>query len=114
MSFIYHNVQVLRVVDGDTVELLIDMGNKIRWQDTFRLMGIDTPERGQSGHKEATIRLIDLLANGLSHIETHKPDKYGRWLVDLYISTMQGGELHVNTLMVIDGYAKAYFGGKKE
>jgi micrococcal nuclease len=114
VSYVYRHVDIIRVLDGDTVELDIDLGNKTRWRDKFRLMGIDTPERGQAGHKEATVHLIDLLGNTLSHIETHKPDKYGRWLVDLYITTKQGGTLHVNKLMVLDGHAKEYFGGKKE
>jgi micrococcal nuclease len=113
VSYIYRHVEIIRVLDGDSVMLEIDLGNKVKWRDNFRLMGIDTPERGQPGHREATIRLVDLLASGLSHIETHKPDKFGRWLADLYISTMQGGELHVNRLMVVDGFAKEYFGGKK-
>ena len=113
MSYVYRHADVVRTLDGDTVELDIDLGNKTRWRDTFRLNGIDTPERGQPGHREATIRLIDLLSNGLARVETHKPDKYGRWLVDLYIATQQGGELHVNRLLIVDGFAKEYFGGKK-
>jgi micrococcal nuclease len=113
MSYIYRHVNIVRVIDGDTVVLDIDLGNKIRWRDSFRLNGIDTPERGQPGHKEATIHLIDLLGNTLSRVETHKPDKYGRWLVDLYIHVGQGGDVHVNQLMIVGGHAKPYFGGTK-
>ena len=113
MSFTYRHVAVVRVIDGDSVALSIDMGNKIKWTDNFRLLGIDTPERGQPGYSEATQHIKYLLGNGVARVETFKPDKYGRWLCEIYIST-SGGELLVNKLMVIDGHAKEYFGGKKE
>lgn len=112
MSFVYCHVAVERIIDGDTVALEIDLGNKIKWRDTFRLMGIDTPERGQPGYVDACIHLRRLLLLPLARIETHKPDKYGRWLVDLYLDT-DGGELHANRLMVVDGHAREYFGGAK-
>lgn len=108
----YRHVVIERVIDGDTVALEIDLGNKIHWRDSFRLMGIDTPERGQPGYVEACNYLKRLLLMPLSHVETHKPDKFGRWLVDLYLDT-DGGVLHANKLMVVEGHAKEYFGGKK-
>lgn len=113
MSYVYRHVKVIRVVDGDTVELEIDLGNSIRWRGNFRLFGIDTPEKKQAGYQEAIAFLSNLLAVPLTRVETHKPDKFGRWLVDIFIPTDQGGELHVNTLMIVNGYAKEYFGGKK-
>lgn len=113
MPYEYRHAQVIRVVDGDSAILSIDLGNKVTWTDNFRLMGIDTPERGQPGHREATLHLVNLLGNKLSRVETHKPDKYGRWLADLYVPAAQGGELHINALMVADGHAKEYFGGAK-
>lgn len=48
----------------------------------------------------------------LSHVQTHKPDKFGRWLVDLWVD-IDGGTLHVNRMMATDGHAKEYFGGRK-
>lgn len=108
----YRHVKADRVVDGDTVELSVDLGNKITWRENFRLNGIDTPEKGQSGYNEAKQHLDDLISAGISRIETFKPDKYGRWLADIYINT-SGGELLINKLMVIDGHAKEYFGGRK-
>jgi len=113
VSYVYHHVDIVRVIDGDSVVLDVDMGNKMRWQDNFRLMGIDAPERGQDGHREATVHLIDLLGTTLSHIETHKADKFGRWLVTLYVPGQHCGEINVNERMVSDGHAKPYFGGRK-
>jgi len=113
MSYQYRHVKVERVIDGDTVELTVDLGNRVTWRESFRLAGIDTPERGQPLYDDATEHLSKLLLLGVSRIETHKPDKFGRWLVDLYVESMNGGELHINKLMVIEGLAKEYWGGKR-
>ena len=112
MSYVYRHVTVIRVIDGDSVVLSVDMGNKITWSENFRLNGIDTPERGRSGYADASTYLIQLLKDGLSRIETHKPDKYGRWLADLYVS-VHGGEMLVNRMMIDAGHAVEYFGGAK-
>lgn len=112
MTYEYRHVVIERVIDGDTLALEIDLGNKLHWRDSFRLNGIDTPERGQPGYTEAIDHLKRLLLMPLSRIETHKPDKYGRWLVDLWVD-IDGGTLHVNRMMVADGHAREYFGGKK-
>jgi len=113
MSYVYQHASVVRVLDGDTIEVIIDMGNHIRWTQIFRLYGIDTPERHQSGHDEATARIEALFKAPLTKVETYKPDKYGRWLADFYVTSDQGVEIHVNEVMVVEGYAKPYFGGKK-
>lgn len=112
MSYVYRHVKVIRVIDGDTVALSVDMGNKITWTENFRLNGIDTPERNQPGYNDATTFLIQLLKDGVSRIETFKPDKFGRWLVDIY-APVSGGELLVNSKMIEQGHAKPYFGGTK-
>lgn len=112
MSFIYRHCIVERIIDGDSVALEIDMGNAIHWRGKFRLNGIDTPERGQPGYAEAIEHLRRLLLMPISHVETHKPDKFGRWLVDIHIDT-DGGTLHVNRLMIADGHAVEYHGGAK-
>lgn len=112
MSYVYRHVVVDKVIDGDTVTLSIDLGNKITWKDNFRLNGVDTPERGQPGYADATTFLIQLLKDGVSRVETFKPDKYGRWLADIYVS-VSGGEQLVNQQMIAAGHAKPYFGGAK-
>lgn len=47
-----------RVVDGDTVVMTIDHGMRIRSQQSIRLAGVDTPERGEERWGEATDRVI--------------------------------------------------------
>ncbi len=110
--FVYNNAEVVRVVDGDTVRLRVDVGFRMEYEDNFRLVGIDTPERGQEGFTEATDRMKEwLLAEGNKvRIEVTKRDKYGRYLATL--SSITSGEI-VNEVMVTEGYAKEYFGGKR-
>ena len=112
MTYEYRHVTVERIIDGDTAVISIDLGNKLTWRDSFRLNGIDTPERGTPGATEAVDRLRELLAAGLSRIQTHKPDKFGRWLATLWIA-VEGGELNINQLLVAEGLAREYFGGAK-
>lgn len=113
MSYVYRHVELVRVLDGDTVELEIDLGNKIKWRDKFRLFGIDTPEISTTDGVLVRDYLESLCSNGLAMVETHKPDKFGRWLADIHIPCDQGGTVNVNRLLVVEGHAKPYFGGKK-
>jgi endonuclease YncB( thermonuclease family) len=103
----YDHVELVRVIDGDTVELCIDMGNSIHWKGKFRLYGIDTPER-QAGLEAARFVQDTLVTQGIDYVETHKPDKYGRWLV-----TVVCGGKNLSGELVARGLAKQYFGGKK-
>lgn len=106
-----YNAKIVRWVDGDTVDLRVDCGFYMRLEDRFRLYGIDTPERGQSGYKEATARARELApVDTVVIIKTYKPerDKYGRWLADVYV-----GETNINQMLVAEGLAKEYFGGTK-
>lgn len=112
MSYQYRHAAVLRVIDGDSVELEIDLGNKIRWVGNFRLNGIDAPELRSAGGPASKAYLQALLATPLSRVETFKPDKYGRWLVSLYVP-VDGGEMLVNAMMIRDGFAVAYQGGAR-
>lgn len=95
-----------RWVDGDTVELRVDLGFNTWHEGTFRLAGINTPERGRDGWAEATAA-----ANSAAPVGTEvtasvgKPDKYGRWLVTLL---MDGDEDTLNQQLIDAGYAKPY------
>lgn len=105
--------EVVRVIDGDTVVLKLDLGLRISFQDSFRLAGIDTPEvRGVSAEvkakgEAATVELERLLALGNVIVHTHKSDKYGRWLADIRVKTASG-DLNVNEELVKNGFAVPY------
>lgn len=115
MAYRYEHVEVVRVLDGDTVELRIDLGNRCWWQEHFRLYGIDTPEihgETKAAGEAAANRLRELVANGVMLAETLKPDKYGRTLVRLTVMN-DGWPVEVARLLISEGHGVAYFGGKK-
>lgn len=105
-----YNAKVVRWIDGDTVELEVDLGFRLKFQDHFRLDGIDTPERGKAGAQSATARASQLAPVGSEIlIQTTKGDKYGRYLAALWPDVGPT----INATLVEEGFAKPYYGGKK-
>lgn len=102
---------VLRWVDGDTVDLRVDLGYRTWVETRFRLYGIDTPERGQKNHDEATAHNVAIAPAGSAVVlQSYKdPDKYGRWLAEIWV-----GDVDLNQSLVSLGLAVAYFGGTKQ
>ena len=100
--------KVVRVIDGDTAVLEVDLGFNIRFTETFRLLGINAPEkRGISKQLgcDAQDHLEELIEKHkplLAYTKKDKKGKYGRYLV-----TLIGSETHVNlnVQMVYDGHA---------
>ena len=100
-----YNAEVLRWVDGDTVDCIVDLGFKISIRERFRLFGVDTPERGQPGFREATAFCERLAPKGARVVvETQKTGKFGRWLCIVYTADGQ----HLNRLLIETGHAKRY------
>ena len=116
----YRVKQVLKIVDGDTIDVDIDLGFDISFTSRVRLAGIDTPESRTTDKKEKALglevkqRLKDLLSKSSSVvIKTEKPDsteKYGRVLGWLFVD---GAEKSVNEALIADGYAWGYMGETK-
>lgn len=111
--FVYHNVQLIRVVDGDTVRLKVDVGFHMTFEDNFRLADINAPEpRGAEkvAGLKSKVALEQMIAeeyeqhSGLK-IVTYKEGKFGRWLVSL-LSHETGESL--NNRMITEGHAKPY------
>jgi micrococcal nuclease len=106
-----YKADVVRWIDGDTVELDVDLGFRLSFRDHFRLDGIDTPERGSVGYITAKVRAAQLAPPGSSVlIQTAKSDKYGRYLAALWTDVGPT----VNHTLVEEGLAKPYYGGKKD
>jgi micrococcal nuclease len=105
-----YKAKVDRWVDGDTVDLYVDLGFHIYAKTRFRLYGIDTPERGQALWGEASDHAELLAPAGTDvSIEVFKDaDKYGRWLVNIHTSSES-----LNDSLVAAGLAVPYFGGTK-
>lgn len=110
-----YKAKVIRWVDGDTVWLEVDLGFRMTSTTDFRLYGVDTPERGQLNHAEATALCNQIAPAGSSvRIKTYKdPDKYGRWLAEVTPLGAAGSVPTVTNQLINAALGKAYFGGKK-
>jgi len=116
----YYVRKVENVVDGDTIDVLIDLGFDILFQSRVRLAGIDTPESRTKDLKEKALGLEskEYLKKSLKDaksvvIKTEKMDsseKYGRILGWVYIN---GDTVSLNDMMINDGYAWGYMGDTK-
>lgn len=80
----HYSGMIVRWIDGDTVDMDIDLGFHITFRQRFRVLGVDTPERGDVNYDAARQFSQERFPVG-SWIEVHteKEDKYGRYLVDL-------------------------------
>jgi len=116
----YRVKKITGVVDGDTINVDIDLGFNVSFSQRVRLAGIDTPESRTKDKFEKTLGLEakEYLKSKLKDatlivIKTEKPDsseKYGRILGWLYVN---GDTVSVNDHMIEDGYAWGYLGDTK-
>jgi micrococcal nuclease len=109
---------VTRVVDGDTVDVILDLGFSILHKCRVRLYGIDTPE-SRTRNKDEKIRgklaskfLQDAIDNGKKVVLRSKlkdsKGKYGRVLGEIIVDS-----ININQSMIINHLAVAYFGQSK-
>ena len=112
-----YNAEVLRVVDGDTLDARIDLGFDVHVKKRIRLHGIDTWESRTRDAEEkkkgiaAKSRLVELLQadQGKFKLISYGVGKFGRVLGDIEISAG-----NVCDILVEEGHAYSYFGGNKE
>lgn len=80
--------QVERVIDADTLVLIVDLGFGITRKDTFRLLGIDCPELRTEEGKAARLFTVAWIAERGNQLTVRtmkdKQEKFGRYLADLY------------------------------
>lgn len=106
-----YNAKLVRVVDGDTVYLEVDLGFRLHITMDFRLLGIDTPEMvgaSKTAALSAKAELERLLGLGVIRAYTEKSDKYGRWLVKLKVAQPDGSAIDVNQALLDGGFAVPY------
>jgi micrococcal nuclease len=116
----YYVRKVEKVVDGDTIDVLIDLGFDILFQSRVRLAGIDTPESRTKDLKEKALGLEskEYLSKHIKDaksvvIKTEKmnsTEKFGRILGWIYVN---GDTVSLNDMMINDGYAWGYMGDAK-
>lgn len=104
-----YNAKIVNVVDGDTVDMIVDLGFNVFKKDRFRLSRIDTPELNSKIEdervlaKEAKAFMLNYLNKDVV-IESFKKDKYGRYLAEIYTEACTS----INQLLVDNGLAKIY------
>jgi len=112
-----YNCKVKRVVDGDTVDVIIDLGFDIAYASRVRLYGIDTPESRTRDKDEKARGLIskDFLKSWLDKgsvvIRTRKDKKgkFGRILGEMIVD-----DININELMIEEHHAVKYHGQSKD
>ena len=114
-------VKVTRVVDGDTIDVSVDLGFDIWHNARVRMMGIDTPESRTRNLEEKALglaskaRLKELLKGKKVRLDCSKEGKgkFGRILADVHTIDQEGNDINVNNQLIAEGHARPYYGGKK-
>jgi micrococcal nuclease len=116
--YTYFVKSVDRIVDGDTIDISIDLGFDLTKKERVRLAGIDTPEKRTKNPKEKEMgyQATEFLEMHLMEatkltVRTEKDGKFGRMLGWLYKSDED--TMSINQIMIDKGYAWTYDGGTK-
>ena len=123
-KYIYRG-KLERVVDGDTIDALIDVGFDIWIKKRIRYSGIDTWESRtrdlaeKAKGLEAKARNKELLMevsskSGYFRLKSFGVGKYGRVLGEIYIEDKEGKQYNINKTLISEGHAYIYEGGKKK
>jgi micrococcal nuclease len=118
-------VKINKVVDGDTIDVTIDLGFDLYKKERVRIAGVDTPEKRTRDLEEKALGLDATYWMKDKLTETIKGDeeliirtelkggtgKYGRLLGWLYVGE---DDISLNEKMITEGYAWAYDGGTKQ
>jgi micrococcal nuclease len=81
---------VVKVFDGDTFEATVDLGFGVTARRHFRLWGLDAPEINTREGRRAQKFMEDLLNTGPVTVRAMRPDKYGRYLADVWVVKTPG------------------------
>ena len=112
-----YKAKVVKIVDGDTIDALIDIGFSVWVKKRIRLHGINTPESRTRDlvEKKAGLAAKAQLKEWIEEsdyeirIKSHGVGKYGRCLGEIFTE----GEISLNTRLIKEGHAKEYFGGSR-
>jgi endonuclease YncB( thermonuclease family) len=113
-----YGVKIDRIVDGDTIDVMIDLGFNTHIKRRIRMYGINAPESRTRDLEEkarglaSKERLTEIVDNDDIIMKSHGKGKYGRVLGELFIKK-ENEYISVNETLVKEGFAKEYFGGKR-
>lgn len=112
--YCYKINRVIKVVDGDTLDLEIDLGFDVSINQRVRLYAINAPESRTRNREEkkrglaAKARLKELCEEGGLLLKSYGKGKYGRILGELYVDGC-----NINNILISEGHAVEYYGGKR-
>ena len=128
-----YQCELIRVLDGDTIDCYIDLGFNLKVKKRVRYMGIDTWESRTRDLEEkakgllAKARNKELLEAGTFKIVSHGTGKFGRVLGEIFVSPdavghevsenvdrSKDGLVSINDILINEGHAYEYDGGKKK
>ena len=110
-----YNAKLDRVVDGDTIDALVDLGFDTWKKVRIRMMGMNAPESRTRDLEEKKLglaakdRLIEMLGDGDFTLQSHGVGKYGRCLGEIF----KKSDVSLNRQLINEGHATEYFGGKR-
>ena len=119
-----YKISVVKVVDGDTIDAEIDLGFDIKVKKRVRFMGINAPESRTRDLEEKAKGLaakdrVKALLEGCNNIQlkSHGIGKFGRCLGEIMLDMIDGQQkltlVSLNELLIKEGHAKEYHGGKR-
>ena len=112
--YYYKIKEVVKVVDGDTIDVIVDLGFDVYTKQRIRLYAINAPESRTRDKEEkkrglaAKARLKELCEEGDITLKSYGKGKYGRILGELYTK-----KCNINNILMSEGHAVQYYGGKK-
>lgn len=103
-----YTAKVIRVVDGDTIDVVLDLGFHISFEMKLRLFGINTPELREESGKIARDRLKEKIDGKVITVYTikDKQEKYGRYLAKIFLARED-----INEWLISEGLAVRYMVG---
>ena len=119
-----YNIELLRVVDGDTVDAKIDLGFDVWVKKRVRFSGVNAPESRTRNLEEKARGLaakdrVKQLLDGCKNVtlKSHGVGKFGRCLGEIFLDMVDGQEKltleSLNELLIKEGHAVEYHGGKR-
>jgi len=108
-----YKAEIVRWVDGDTIELIVDLGQSVCIRGNYRLARIDAPEtklyKGVTAEEKT--RGLDLLIyldkmfadEETIEISTYKKGKYGRYIIEIWMNDDEGKEYNLSNFLIAEG-----------
>ena len=112
----WYKAEMIDVVDGDTLDVMIDQGFHARRKERVRLLGVNAPEmtgKTKVAGQKAKYFVEELIYNNgwFCYIRTSKTDAFGRYLADVYWSGLQDS---LSDMLIKSGHATKWSRSEKE